>query len=448
MARRHLEALLAAAAMLAGASTDAIALTYPGPAPCDTTLQACVTGAAAGDTIEIASNTPIAEFVDIDKSLTIQAAPGFAPQVQSFFTAVSTVSKFVTVRGMAGGFGVRAILAPGGGNLSLSVEGNTFTAGSFPAVTVGDTGAAGAYGNLGASVLDNHITVPDPGGFGCTSGISIVATRSTMAAQVAGNVIVAFNQSQCGGIEAVAGVAGGGTATIERNDIRGSDFDWGIVLRHFGANPGDPTQSLDGTIVNNLVVGQNGNVGAPAGIVLTADGNNALLRAVVANNTVANGRIGMLVSARTDLGADIRATIANNVVALNSQADITIDDALTQVVNDHNMVSVAGDEFVPGPGTRFGNPAFVDPSGIGGDYRLRPESPALDAGRDSALDPSFATDLAGAPRRFGTIDIGAYEAPFTAPGVPVPAGSPLAIALAALAIGALARRRLAARHRR
>ena len=47
-------------------AAPAATLTYPGAAPCNTTLQACVTGAASGDTIEIAQDALIAEFVDID----------------------------------------------------------------------------------------------------------------------------------------------------------------------------------------------------------------------------------------------------------------------------------------------------------------------------------------------------------------------------------------------
>ena len=436
----------ALAAPLPVALAEAATLTYPGAAPCNTTLQACVTGAAAGDTIEIAQNALIAESVDIDKSLTIQPAAGFSPQVQFLFTAVTTVSKDVTVRGMAGGFGVRAILAPGGGNLSITVDGNAFTAGTFSGVTVGDNGAAGTYGALYTYISNNHITVPDPGGFGCTSGISVVNTASQVQAFVVGNSIVAVNQYQCGGIEAVVGGrGGGGEVLIERNEIRGSDFDWGIVLRHFGANEGDPTTPLYGTIANNLVVGQNGNTGAPAGIVLLGDGYGAQLHGTVVNNTVASGRIGMLVSARTDLGATLQATIANNIVALNSQTDISIDNALAQVSNDHNLVSSVGDGFVPGVGTRVGNPRFVNPAG--GDYHLLSDSMAIDAGRDSALDPSFTTDLDGAARRFGTIDMGAYESPYLAPSVAVPVGGPAGLAIAGLLIGWLGLRRLASRRR-
>ncbi|MBK7333121.1 MAG: hypothetical protein IPI87_12540 [Betaproteobacteria bacterium] len=56
-------------------------LTYPGAAPCDTTLQACITGAASGDVVEIATNTPIDENLAINKSLTLQPAAGYSPTI-------------------------------------------------------------------------------------------------------------------------------------------------------------------------------------------------------------------------------------------------------------------------------------------------------------------------------------------------------------------------------
>ncbi len=37
------------------------AATYPGPAPCDTTLQACIAAAVSGAIVAIATNGPIAE---------------------------------------------------------------------------------------------------------------------------------------------------------------------------------------------------------------------------------------------------------------------------------------------------------------------------------------------------------------------------------------------------
>jgi hypothetical protein len=105
---------IALALALAAITTSASAatLTYPGAAPCATTLQACVTGATAGDIIALATNVPIAEFVTVDKTLTIQPAPGFAPSVQGIFAAVTTTNISLTVQNLAGLNTVRTILAP------------------------------------------------------------------------------------------------------------------------------------------------------------------------------------------------------------------------------------------------------------------------------------------------------------------------------------------------
>jgi hypothetical protein len=429
---------VAALAAAVAAASHALALTYPGAAPCNTTLQACVTGAVAGDTIEIATNTPIAEVVDIDKSLTIQAAAGFAPQVQFLFVGVTSVSKTVTIRGMAGGGAVRGFLGPGGGSLVLNVVGNALAAGSNAAIGIDTNFVAGTYGTVTLVATDNVLT--DTGGpFGCASAIVVgVGAPTTFDATIARNRMTLTDLSQCGGIEVLTSGTAGGTVTAEANDIRGSNFDFGIVVRPTG------TGALDGTIVDNLVVGQNGNTGSPGGIVLYAGGDNTPLTAAVVNNTVANGRTGIFVGARTDLGATIDGVIANNILAFNTSYDMGIDPGIA-ITNDHNLVtSTGGYGFDVGPGTLVGDPRFIDAAG--GDFHLARNSPGVDSGRDSALDASFTTDLDGAPRRNGRIDRGAYET--AGPGNPIPADAPLALVIAALTIAGLAMRRLASVRRR
>ena len=53
------------------------------------------------------------------------------------------------------------------------------------------------------------------------------------------------------------------------------------------------------------------------------------------------------------------------------------------------------------------DPEFTDAAN--GDYTLRPNSPAVDAGSDATFACLGTVDFAGKPRRVGTIDIGCYE---------------------------------------
>ena len=68
-------------ALLSLAATHALATTrtWPGAAPCDTTLQACLDGATNNDVVQVQSNGPIDEALNIAKPLTLAGAPGYRP---------------------------------------------------------------------------------------------------------------------------------------------------------------------------------------------------------------------------------------------------------------------------------------------------------------------------------------------------------------------------------
>lgn len=60
---------------------------WPGSAPCNGTLQACINAATSGDTVLIATNAAINENLTINKSLVVKAQTGYEP----VFTAGSWI---------------------------------------------------------------------------------------------------------------------------------------------------------------------------------------------------------------------------------------------------------------------------------------------------------------------------------------------------------------------
>jgi hypothetical protein len=88
MGRRRLVAI-AAMTLLLGfvpwqAAHAATIWVWPGPAPCDTTLQACLDNASSGDEVLIDQSGPIHEQDTIvDKSLTLQPEHGVTPVIDS-----------------------------------------------------------------------------------------------------------------------------------------------------------------------------------------------------------------------------------------------------------------------------------------------------------------------------------------------------------------------------
>jgi hypothetical protein len=400
-------ALIAAVTAIATSNAAAIH-TFPGVAPCDTTLQRCIDNAAAGDTLQLATNTLIDEFVAVDKSLVIEAAAGFSPLLSSARATANTTDNDVTVRGITFTFALFAGLEAGGGKLTFRAINNVITASRRGAIEVSTLGGSAA-GKVTTIISGNSITqTPD---FGvCADAISVLISRADMEATIAGNTIAANNIAQCSAISVVSVGPASGNILIDRNRIAGFDFNDGITLINQGNNlaSGEPPGTLTARVSNNLVTGQTGRSGSPASLLILASGDNSVVSAQVINNTISNGRDGVSVLARTDLGARVNVGFHNNIVAFMSGSGLSVDDNLPGFVNSNNLLfSTNFDRFTAGPGTLTVDPRFVNAAL--GDYSLTADSEAIDRGLDSALPAEFTTDLAGNSRRVSTIDIGAFE---------------------------------------
>jgi hypothetical protein len=405
------------------------ATTFPGAAPCNTTLQACVTAAAGGDTVELATNALVNEDVLIDKSLTLQSASGFAPQLLAV-TAMSTAGDIdvtVTKLAITGSiFGA----CRGAGNLTLRVVQNSISAGNDDAIEVGDNGCT--TGTKTIFVTGNSIVQPPDN---INSAIVLEAGEGSFQATISDNDIALSGLNNGGGIILFSIGGHDAAATIARNRIHGSNYNEGIEVRSDG-----PGGLLSASIFNNLIAGQNGNSGGPGGIAIRAVGS---VDATIINNTIVDGRNAMNIDVPTAPGASLTGTIVNNIIARQSDGGIGVRTMPPGLSNSNNLffANVGGNSsgFIPGPGTRGGDPAFSNPGA--GDYSLTSTSDAIDRGK-SALAPS-GFDLAGNARVQGTaVDIGALESPFAlaqppAPLAPAPTlGGIALLALFGLLLGA------------
>lgn len=416
-----LRTLLIASTLTSGAAWAAT-LTFPGAAPCDTTLQACITGAVSSDVIEIATNTPIDENLTINKSLTLRPAAGFTP----------TIGGGVTHRTVSySGLGASAVAE------TLVIEGITFE-------LAGVRGLVSQASGHSITIRDNvfHFELDSNN----TPSIEIDA-RVPLSGVIAGNRITSTGQ----GIRVWA-ILPSGTVdyTIERNWIDTSlpaESNAGISFDLRGS----------GTYLvrafSNVVFGVGGcNCGGNAGIGMDVL-NDPVVVATITNNTVhdtqtANG-LDLLVR---DAGSNVTFQLFNNIVSLSGRSGIRLGDlngATITLAADQN-VSVANgdpDDFL---GLPSGNVLAINPeyvNAVSGDLHLQPYSPLINAGVDAPPGGNSVFDADGAPRILGPqIDIGAYEqAERTEAPAPIPVlGSAgigiLSTLLLLVGIGLVARR--------
>jgi hypothetical protein len=416
---------------------------YPAAAPCDTTLQACVDGVPAGSVVQIVTNTPINEDLDVKQSLTLTAGAGFTPVLNGFefFEGGATPTSYtisnLTVNGT---ISTRQI---GAGAFDAHIIGNTIVnASSFGTGIELDSAQSPPDDQTTFEVRGNTVTVTGGGESDQCHGIlqGGLPASGGGTSTIAGNHVTVTGCGQGSGIEIDVGPGETLSADIIGNDVVATNTGDGILARNF-AGPNSPT-SLTTRIIDNVVTGQDGNAGFPAAIGVSSDGSQHISAQII-NNTAAYNRLGIGVSGRPDLGATVTGVVANNIAAHGqtafSSTGIGIEDGFA-ITNDHNLVfDVDGNFFTPGPGTVTADPLFVSTT----DFHLLQGSRAINAGNNAEVPGDITTDVEGNPRiRNVVVDIGAYESPFAPPvtaGIPALSGEGLALFATLLAAaGALA----------
>ncbi len=415
----------AAAVSLLGLSgfSSAATRTFPGDAPCDASLQACLDGAAAGDIVELATNAVIDENLDITKSLTLRAAEGFAPVIGggaeqrsvdlckfpgSGAAAMSTVLQGLTFDLAE----VQCRLAAGQPRHRITIRGSSFALvkdqAGFPVIDFSLQSAADVVieENAVRFALD-HNGVP---------AISVAVVNAGADILVVDNEIASTGS----GVEIFGSDAVDLQARVARNRITASDSgNSGKGIEFAFYNSG----SYSAAAVGNVIYGVGGcNCGRNSGIHITTPSFTGEATFTVTNNTIADSEASASGLLAVLQGAgDLTLNIYNNTFSGNGGPGFFINDygsgqlsLNTDTNNSFDNGSI--DSFVniePFTSMTF-DPLFVDESA--GNLRLRANSPLIDVGTDEPIGGTDELDADGDFRRSGgAIDIGAYEFATVAP---------------------------------
>ena len=381
-------------------------LSWPGPAPCNGTLQACIDAAGTAGIVELRTDATVNESLAIGQSLTLRAVAGFRPALASGrgITASGGGTELVVrIEGLSLSNGNIVMQYSGTGNATLEARRNRLrgsgTAGA--GIRVENTGS----GSLVARVEENRLDGVVPSLF--VAAIEVGASAGSIDAQVLHNRIDGGTDSEGWGILVDATGGASVTAAVAFNEVRGR-----FVRNAIGVSEG-LFSSTDSTLladVFNNVVACGGRQGGGIGFTL---GDGSIDTDLVNNTIVQCGRAtGFSRWSSSDGGGSIVGNVVNNLIAFNQVGLFFNPEFDGPVANQYNLVFGNGsNQYTAGPGT-----LTVDPLLLGEQHPwLRAGSPAIDAGNPFAPFEQdnaglLQLDAAGLRRVKGTnVDIGAYE---------------------------------------
>lgn len=363
-------------ALLIAADAQAFTRSWPSAAaPCNTTLQACVDGSAATDTILVGSNAVIAESVIVNKPFVLRAAAGYRPIIGAGFVISGTVNAAATWTWQVEGFELQQ------GFIALSIQGGT---------------------TANVVVRNNRV-------LSAISGASEISVFKSSAVATTVNYDLSQNQLNYywdtfdGALRAALQVldsgAGNSSGRIRENLITASGSQSiGILV-----NTQDRTHRTE-VLGNQVQGGHSGSIYLRQGSLISATGGN--LTGLVLNNVVRSIVPGSRQAdgIKVDIydGTSTLTALHNTVADAFNGIDIYVDAAATSSgevganlfayltsaglqrsgstgISDRDNLFFQSSETPATPGLSATS-VFADPmlKSVPGDPHLRPGSPAID----------------------------------------------------------------------
>ncbi len=387
--------------LLAAAPAPAANLEWPGPAPCNTSLQACIDAADAGDRIRVGSEGPIDQNLSIVRDLRLETLPGYRPRLAPGrrISVAGNAALDVRVRGFIVERGSVAVQHTGSSALTLSLQDLDITA------EPGREGLridAGGAGPVGFTIENVAIEIDGAAGGDARAALRIAHAGSGLFDGVIG--FVRITASGLGPAAALAIDSGPGSATL---DVFGVRIDGSALAGGIAVNAG--TGPLAINLVSNAVIGDGAGSDLATRAALRVDGAAAAVTVNALNNTTVGTPRGLaLVAGAGGLTGAVQNHLASGHAVRGFDLPSTFPNRRNLAWNN------GADLWTPGPGTLTADPRLVDPL----QPRLRADSPAIGAAERSLLDAVSAArglpalDVDGLRRFKGTnaaLDIGAFE---------------------------------------
>lgn len=393
------------------------AATWPGAAPCNATLQACIDATPDGGSVVVATGTAIDENLNLyNRSLTVAAAAGSRPRLASgrwisVGSAAVLGDQSVTLRGLSLSDGYVWAAYNGIGTATFDFSGLVLEQISSPSYIR----IEGRSGNtVQARVYDNRISALPRN---LNAGLVEIANGGGTV-----NASVYYNdlRSNAGTAGEGAGVfvdaysGGGGTIKIHGNRVRGGFFRGGIFVSEglFSSTASDIEARVYSNVVVCAATPASGSTGNGIGFVV----GNGHIGAQALNNTLTRCSNGISANQWSGggAGASVSGLVKNNLIV--GERGLVFTAALTpSLSNDYNLLNVASNVAALGANTITAEARLIDREAP----RLRADSPAIDAADSTALGlglifNTLPTNDADGLRRFkgpgsATADIGAYE---------------------------------------